>query len=83
MCLEIAFADIICKTLLKSNSRVLLVRWKMEFILKIAASDKKVMLISEFQEKSSLKRRVAEKNLFVQKIYKALLKPTFRVLSVL
>ena len=82
MCLEIAFPDIICKTYLKPNSRVLFVVWKMVFIVKLIFISVSYANF-KFQEMSSSKRCVAEKIVFAEIIYKALLKPNCRVLSVL
>ena len=42
MCLEIAFAEIICKTLQKPNSRVLTVLSKMVSCVKIASHIRKL-----------------------------------------
>ena len=57
-CVEIAFAEIICKTLLKSNSRPQSVLSKMVSFVKIA-SHRKSYANFNFQVYSSLKKHVS------------------------
>ena len=80
-CLEKAFAEIICETLLEPNFRIPSVLFEMGLICYNCLSYMELILIS-ISESNNLVKKKCLKKAFAEIICETLLKPKYRVTSV-